>query len=98
MKVRGNQALWMRTSHQTAALMARAVKSATRLSRGDQCAGRRKATVRSTTAAMKRAASQKLMAFSGLLGVTRSGMPAKDRVCARSIRVTARNPVPRMTA
>jgi len=44
-----------------------------------------KATAKRAKAPMKRPASQKLIAFSGPLGVTSSGMPVYDKVCARSI-------------
>ena len=97
MKVRGSHSLRAIPSHQTPALSASAASSAPRLRSCDQWVGGRRAMVSSTAAATKRPASQKLIAFSGLLGVTRSGMPANDSVCARSIRPTARKPTPRMT-
>ncbi len=43
---------------------------------------------------MARAASQKLMAFSGPLGVMKSGMPAYDRACDRSSSATPSRPMP----
>ena len=50
----------------------------------------RAATISRLTAASRRAASQKLMAFSESLGVTYTGMPLKDIMCEKSSRATPR--------
>ena len=92
--MRGRRSAYSRPVHQTP----KASASAHNKLAGPAQSGQRRtgntATASSTAAATPRPASQKLMAFSGLLAVTRSGMPAYDRVCPRSIRLTARKPAP----
>jgi hypothetical protein len=63
---------------------------------GDQCRGGSTATRSSAIAARNRPTSQKKMAFSGLLGVKKSGIPENENVWTRSTRPMASEKIPRM--
>ncbi len=94
MKVRGNQLECSSPSHNTSVanptLPSIMIAEAPRVSR--TCGS--EATPRKTVAAMARPTSQKLMAFSGSLGVTKGGMPLKESVWARSTTRMATKPAP----